>query len=92
MLVALISGVVAGVRGAGVRLLGALALVAVMIQGLLGGFRVKLNELVGTDLAAFHGVFAQVVFGLLVTLAVMTARPTATDLGERGRRLRLWAS
>ncbi len=92
VLVALVSGVVAGVRGAGARLLGALALVAVMVQGLLGGFRVKLNELVGTDLAAFHGVFAQVVFGLLVTLAVVTARPTATDLGERGRRLRLWAS
>lgn len=92
MLATAASGLFAGTRGAGLRLLGSLALVAVMIQGLLGGFRVKLNELVGTDLAAFHGVFAQVVFGLLVMLAVMTARPTAADLGERGRRLRLWAS
>jgi hypothetical protein len=41
---------------------------------LLGGFRVKLNELVGTDLAAFHGVFAQVVLGLLVSVAVLTHR------------------
>ncbi len=92
MLATAASGLFTGARGAGARFLGALALVAVMVQGLLGGFRVKLNELVGTDLAAFHGVFAQVVFGLLVMLAVMTARPTATDLGERGRRLRLWAS
>ena len=92
MVVGVASGLFAGARGAGVRLLGSLALVAVMIQGLLGGFRVKLNELFGTDLAAFHGVFAQVVFGLLVTLAVLTARPVATDTGEKGRRLRLWAS
>ncbi|MBA4063644.1 MAG: hypothetical protein C0501_08020 [Isosphaera sp.] len=68
-------GVAAGARGAVVRLLGVTALVAVMVQGLLGGFRVKLNELVGTDLAAVHGVFAQVVFGLLVTVAVLTAPP-----------------
>lgn len=92
MLATAASGLFAGARGAGVRLLGSLALVAVMIQGLLGGFRVKLNELFGADLAAFHGVFAQVVFGLLVTLAVLTARPTATDTGGKGRRLRLWAS
>jgi heme A synthase len=69
------SGLASGARGAGVRLLGLLALLAVMVQGLLGGFRVKLNELVGTDLAAVHGVFAQVVFGLLVTVAVLTAAP-----------------
>jgi heme A synthase len=77
-------------RWAGVRLLGVLALVCVMIQGLLGGFRVKLNELVGTDLAAFHGVFAQVVFGLLVSLAVLTAR-VKTDQ-QPPRSLRAWAA
>ncbi len=91
MLGAAVSGLFAGGRGAGVRVLGAFALIAVMIQGLLGGFRVKLNELVGTDLAAFHGVFAQVVFGLLVTIAVLTARP-AVYAGPNARRLRLWAS
>ena len=52
---------VVGVKNAGLRLLGTAALIAVMIQGLLGGFRVKLNDLVGTDLAAVHGIFAQVV-------------------------------
>ncbi len=77
----------------GVRLLGGFALVAVMVQGLLGGFRVKLNELVGTDLAAFHGMFAQVVFGLLVMIATYTARPVPVtgDVAE-ARRLRRWAS
>jgi heme A synthase len=63
-----------------------------MIQGLLGGFRVKLNALAGTDLAAFHGVFAQVVFGLLVTLAVVTARPVLVgSAGTEARRLHKWA-
>jgi len=79
------------VRGAGLRLLAGLALVAVMIQGLLGGFRVKLNELVGTDLAAFHGVFAQVVFGLLVSLAAYTARPSANAATSEGKRLHRWS-
>jgi heme a synthase len=89
MLGAVASGLFAGARGAGIRLLGALALVAVMIQGLLGGFRVKLNELVGADLAAFHGVFAQVVFGLLVMIAAYTARPAATT-GDPADARRLW--
>lgn len=89
MLGAVASGFFVGARGAGIRLLGALALVAVMIQGLLGGFRVKLNELFGADLAAFHGVFAQVVFGLLAMLAAYTARPLAVT-GNPARARRLW--
>ena len=84
-----LSGIAARVRGAGVRLIGSLALVAVMVQGLLGGFRVMLNELVGADLAAFHGIFAQVVFGLLVMLAVYTARPLA-NTGDPVEARRLW--
>jgi heme A synthase len=71
------------------RKLGVVALAAVIVQGLLGGFRVKLNALVGTDLAAIHGCFAQVVFSLLVSLAVLTARrrnELAID-AEAGRRL-----
>ncbi len=39
--------------------LGWVALGCVILQGLLGGFRVVLNALVGTDLAAVHGIFAQ---------------------------------
>jgi heme a synthase len=84
-----ITGVSAGSRGAGVRLIGALALVAVMIQGLLGGFRVMLDAWFGADLAAFHGVFAQVVFGLLVMLAAYTARPLAPT-GDPAHARRLW--
>jgi heme A synthase len=71
------------------RKLGVVALAAVIAQGLLGGFRVKLNALVGTDLAAIHGCFAQVVFSLLVGLAVLTARRADTEeIDERqGQRL-----
>jgi heme A synthase len=65
----------AGARGAGLRIVATLALAAVMVQGLLGGFRVKLNVFVGTDLAAYHGVFAQVVFALLVSVAALTGKP-----------------
>src|SRR5947209_8825556 len=48
----------------GLRWLGVAGLLAVIAQGLLGGFRVVLNELAGTDLAAVHGLFAQFVFSL----------------------------
>src|SRR5438067_9913424 len=48
-----------------VRRLGWLALLGVILQGVLGGMRVKLNEWVGTDLALVHGCFAQIVFSLL---------------------------
>jgi heme A synthase len=87
-----ISGLASRQRGAGLRLIATFALVAVMIQGLLGGFRVKLNELFGTDLAAFHGIFAQVVLGLLAALAVYTARPADPATDPEARRLRPWAS
>jgi heme A synthase len=60
---------------AGLRALGIVALLSVMLQGLLGGFRVRLNAWAGTDLAAVHGVFGQIVFSILVVLAVLTARP-----------------
>ncbi len=68
--------------GARLRVLGVVVLAAVMVQGLLGGFRVQLNALVGPDLALIHGVFAQIVFALLVSLAVLTARsvPSAVVL------------
>jgi heme A synthase len=69
-----VTGVFAGRRGAGVRLLAIVTLVAVMIQGLLGGTRVLYNALNGEQLATIHGVFAQVVFALLVSLAVLSAK------------------
>jgi hypothetical protein len=72
------AGALGRVRGGGTRLVATLALVAVMIQGLLGGFRVQKDALYGPELAAFHGVFAQVVLGLLVTIAVWTGRSAAS--------------
>ncbi|AWM36130.1 Cytochrome oxidase assembly protein [Gemmata obscuriglobus] len=91
MVAVAVFGLLARTPGASVRLLGSLSLVAVMIQGLLGGFRVKLNELVGADLAAFHGIFAQVVLGLLTAVAVLTSRQTP-EIGTSTRRLGRWAS
>lgn len=52
--------------------LGTAALLAVSLEGVLGGLRVLLNEWAGTDLATVHGSFAQLVFALLVILAVVT--------------------
>lgn len=60
----------AGGRGRWTRALASVALVAVMIQGLLGGYRVYLDQLVGTELALIHGTFGQAVLCLLI--AVMT--------------------
>jgi len=71
--------------------LGAIALVAVILQGLFGGFRVKLNALVGTDLAVIHGCFAQVVFCLLVSLALFTSRSwQSSTVSLSVPSLRLW--
>lgn len=93
MLVSVASGFAFRARGAGLRLTGALALIAVMIQGLLGGFRVKLNDWIGSDFPVIHGVFAQVVFGLLVMIAAYSARPAAlTGDPTEARRLRRWAN
>src|SRR5207247_1054457 len=50
------------------------ALLGVIAQGLLGGFRVSLNALIGADLAAIHGCLAQVLFSLLVSLALFTSK------------------
>lgn len=54
-----------------VRGLGALAVVLVGIQGLIGGLRVVLLQ---DALAVVHGCLAQVFFGLLVGIAVVTGR------------------
>ncbi len=60
-------------RRRALRWLGVAALLSVIAQGLLGGFRVKLDAFFGTDLAAVHGFFAQLVFSLLVCVAFLTA-------------------
>lgn len=54
----------------GVRGLAISALAVVILQGLLGGLRVVLISL---DLAIVHAITAQLFFGLLITLALLTA-------------------
>ncbi|MEZ6143545.1 MAG: hypothetical protein R3B84_23520 [Zavarzinella sp.] len=49
-------------------LLSVVVLAAVMVQGLLGGLRVRLDALFGTDFALIHGSFASLVFALLLAL------------------------
>lgn len=70
------------------RGLGWMALLAVMVQGLLGGLRVTGHLTLSTDpsetapnlvLAAVHGVFGQVIFGLLVVIAVLLSRSRGRD-------------
>ena len=55
-----------------VRRLGAVALGAVIVQGLLGGLRVILPSS-GGQLAVIHGSLAQAFFALTVTLALLTS-------------------
>jgi cytochrome c oxidase assembly protein subunit 15 len=55
------------------RWLGVAALGCVIAQGLLGGFRVVLHARMGLDLAFLHGVFAEVVFALLASIALFTS-------------------
>jgi cytochrome c oxidase assembly protein subunit 15 len=56
-----------------VQRLGWAALLGVVLQGVLGGMRVRFNAWLGTDLAALHGCFAQIVFALLASLALVTS-------------------
>jgi cytochrome c oxidase assembly protein subunit 15 len=57
-----------------VRWLGLAALAGVSAQGVLGIFRIEQNPLMGRTLALVHGCFAQVVFALLVSVALVTSR------------------
>src|SRR5262245_37946557 len=75
-----------------VRVLGLVALLGVSAQGLLGGFRVNLNAVMGNNLALIHGCFAQLVFALLVSLALFTSRSWTTDEDtEESQALRRWS-
>ena len=57
-----------------VKWLGTIALGAIITQGLLGGFRVLLDQWVGADLAMVHGLFGPLVLALLTSVAVVTSR------------------
>jgi cytochrome c oxidase assembly protein subunit 15 len=56
------------------RWLGLIALAAVCFQGLLGGFRVRLDALFGIELAMIHGFTGQLVFALLAGICLLTSR------------------
>ena len=61
--------------------LGTAVLAGIVVQGLLGGFRVKLDQWFGSDLAMVHGSFAPVVFSLLTSVAVVTSQGWTTRWG-----------
>ncbi|MGE3805340.1 MAG: heme A synthase [Gemmataceae bacterium] len=71
-----------------VRLLGVAALLGVIAQGLLGGFRVLLDQWLGTDLAVIHGCFAQIVFAMLVVLALAAGQSFRNPVGSSSKTLR----
>jgi heme a synthase len=77
-------------RGTDVRIVAFAALVAVMFQGLLGGLRVRLNDLIGTDLATIHGTFATLVLSLLITIPILTGRGPREPLPTAARRKLGW--
>ena len=82
--------------GRWVRAACSFLLMGVMIQGLVGGFRVHLNawdglkNTLGVELSQLHGVFAQVVFSLMVLVPVLAAprRPGDTLAPADQSRLR----
>jgi len=77
--------------GKWVRALCGWLLVCVMAQGLLGGYRVYLDQLVGPLLTQIHGTFAQVVFAALCCVPVLAAAPAPErQLPEFERRRLGW--
>lgn len=83
--------------GKWVRAAAAVLLIAVMTQGLLGGFRVFLDQSIGVtrtlgiELSATHGVFAQVVFSLMVLVPALAGPRTPGDtLGDSDRARLRW--
>jgi len=76
-----------------VRWAGVLALALVCGQGLLGIFRVNLNELFGRHLALIHGCFAQLVIAALVSVALFTSRGWTNERADipASSALRRWS-
>jgi cytochrome c oxidase assembly protein subunit 15 len=73
------------------KVLGVVALAAVIAQGVMGGLRVAR---ISTFLAAFHGCFAQAFFGFMVVLCVLTGRvwQSAEPAQPDRSRLKVWAA
>jgi cytochrome c oxidase assembly protein subunit 15 len=75
------------------RWVGTAGLAAVVVQGLLGKYRVDLNAILGRDLALVHGCSAQLVFALLVSLVLFTSRSWSTQVAPPANArdaARLW--
>jgi heme a synthase len=72
-------------RGAWVRALVTVVLLGVMVQGLLGGLRVLLDrqlglkETLGIELSQWHGMFAQVIFSLMLLIPWVAKARTPGD-------------
>jgi cytochrome c oxidase assembly protein subunit 15 len=64
-------------RRKSLKILGVVALLAVIGQGVLGGYRVRLNS---TLLAAIHGCTAQAFFALVTALCVLTGRDGSGEI------------
>ena len=72
------------------RWLGLACAIAIGIQASLGGVRVIKNALVGTEFAAIHGIFGQIVFSLVFSTAVLTARSSRRDIPTTDREQCQW--
>jgi cytochrome c oxidase assembly protein subunit 15 len=70
-MLAIVSAVFCFRRGATLRILGLATLLAIAIQGVLGGIRV---QAVSTPLAMVHGVWGQVCFCLACVVGLLTSR------------------
>ena len=75
--------------GRWLRVVTTVALTGVMIQGLLGGYRVYLNDRLGVELAAIHGAFAQIVFCLLMATVVLSGPRRLNDAASSRDRWRI---
>lgn len=75
--------------------IGAVVFLGVISQGLLGGLRVYLNAIGGTQLASVHGAVGQIVFALLAGLmAILTlekSSPPPLETPKARRSVIIWA-
>lgn len=79
-----------GVAGSGVRAFTVVVLSMVMFQGLMGGLRVRLDQLVGVELSMTHGTFATIVFSALLAIPLLMAAAPAMPLPAASRRKLGW--
>ena len=73
-------------HGGALRRLGVIAVVAVVLQGVLGGLRVVLLQ---DTLAILHGSLAQAFFGLVIVIAFLSSRGAARPAAAVPPSLRL---